>query len=155
MLLFPLNVSKFHHYVWWQHKTFDLTLTLSQSCGSVSTKMTDPRNIFSLRSLQQLFLPQHSSEHHPKIQSCIRISTCCYGNRHPAFPARLVWPELVVPFNKKKNPSHTAAFRTEMPLGTVKCSCWKELQWVSHQLRLAALSNQAQSTGLIRNTMPH
>lgn len=102
MLLFPLNVSKFHHYVWWQHKTFDLTLTLSQSCGSVSTKMTDPRNIFSLRSLQQLFLPQHSSEHHPKIQSCIRISTCCYGNRHPAFPARLVWPELVVPFNKKK-----------------------------------------------------
>lgn len=47
------------------------------------------------------------------------------------------------------------AFHSQTPLGTVKCSCWKVLQWVSLQLSLAALSNPAQSTGLIRKSMPH
>lgn len=56
-----------------------------------------------IKSKSQLFLLQHSLTHLPKItfQSCIWISTCCYGNRHAALPAGLVWPELVVPFNKK------------------------------------------------------
>ena len=141
--------------------SLDLTLTLSRSHRSVASKMTDPGNILcrggsvSPSSVQHIFPKKKHT-----FQSHICISTCCYGNRHPALTAGLVWPELVESFKKKKkkkkrNPSHIAAFHTEMPLGTVKCSRWKELQSTSHQLRQAALSNPAQSTGLIRNTMPH
>lgn len=138
--------------------SLDLPLTPSQSHRSVSSKMTDPGNILCWGGSVSPSTVQHIFPKKITFQSRIWISTCCYGNRHPFLPARLVWPELVESFKKKKkkrNPSHIAAFHTEMPLGAVKCSCWKELQWGSHQLRQAALSNPAQSTGLIRNTMPH
>lgn len=61
--------------------------------------VTDPGNILGV-NFPQLFLPQHTS---PKIAawSYIWISPCCYGNRHPTLLARLIRPELVVPFKKK------------------------------------------------------
>lgn len=152
------------HFGKWQQISSSCSMTaqnfnssLSKSHTSTSTQMTDSGNVLSQRSLAQL----SPSAHLPKssFQPCIWISTCCYGNRHPASPARLVWLEMSYHFlskkNKIKNPSHMVAFHSQTPLGTVKCSCWKVLQWVSLQLSLAAPSNPAQSTGLIRNSMPH
>ena len=83
--------------------SLDLTLTLSRSHRSVASKMTDPGNILcrggsvSPSSVQHIFPKKKHT-----FQSHICISTCCYGNRHPALTAGLVWPELVESFKKKK-----------------------------------------------------
>lgn len=103
-LLFPLNVSKFHHHASWKHRTSTWPWYWAKATDPLPTKW-QIQEIWKSKKSSTVFSPlaQSSSPSRKSLHPCIWIRTCCYGNRHPVSLARLVWPELVVSFKKKKN----------------------------------------------------
>ena len=135
---------------------------------------SEPKPHFHLNQIQQIRMmyqaqgvlhrlpSQRSSTHLPKISSlsCIWISTCCCGNRHPALPARLVWPQFALRWSQKQKKEDSRLFYFFSQCNTTRFCwlfVWKKTSvaetWVESGCTDKAIS--AQSTVLIRNSMPH
>lgn len=88
------------------------------------------RRFHHFHALNLLPGPDFEADRPPEPQSHqARQLICCYGNRAELFIFYICL--------------------SKMPWGTAECTCWAVFQRLSHQLRLAALSNRPRALGLL------